>query len=194
MRKGAKPSCGGSRCFCGVGGTIPPRLSLGETGKGMRFLAAAGFRCFMSISYLAASDSRKQSNVVDSLLAVRRKNLPTPSTPASLLSALYVGINGSGASWGPISSPGPFSKEGPGLLGLLSSRRSQMDQRVTSSHPNTAVDVATPTFRVDQCDSRVCFLFSCSRARLTRISLLRCGWVQLPQRLIDRTACPQPME
>jgi hypothetical protein len=163
----------------------------------MRFLAAAGFRCFMPISYLAASDSRKQSNVVDSLLAVRRKDLPTPSTPASLPSALYVGINGPGASWGPISSPGPFSKEGPGLLGLLSSRRSQMDQRVTSSHPNTAVDVATPTFKVDQRDSRVCFLFLCSRARLIGFlscRLLRCGRVHLPQRLIDRTACPQPME
>jgi hypothetical protein len=29
IHKGAEPSCGGSRAFCGVGGTLPPRLSPG---------------------------------------------------------------------------------------------------------------------------------------------------------------------
>ncbi|HEY1527860.1 MAG TPA: hypothetical protein VGH51_16630 [Candidatus Angelobacter sp.] len=49
LRKGAEPSCGGSRCFCGVGGTIPPRLSLWGNGKGARFLAAAGYCLAMTI-------------------------------------------------------------------------------------------------------------------------------------------------
>jgi hypothetical protein len=49
----------------------------------------------------------------------------------------------SGRQLGPVqvgvgSSPGPF---GPGLLGLLSKRRSLRDQRVTRSHPNRAADV-----------------------------------------------------
>jgi hypothetical protein len=44
IAQGGLPSCGGSRRLCGVGGTLPPRLSLWETGKGSKgsLLAAAG--------------------------------------------------------------------------------------------------------------------------------------------------------
>jgi hypothetical protein len=75
------------------------------------------------------------------------KALATPPIPASLLSALSLGAKGPVQVGVRSQAQVHHDGDGPGLLGLLSSRRSQMDQRVTSSHPNTAVDVATRNFR-----------------------------------------------
>src|SRR5579863_8882338 len=50
MHKGAEPSCGGSRVFCGVGGTRPPRsFPGGETEKGRSIPCAAGYFCFATL-------------------------------------------------------------------------------------------------------------------------------------------------
>ncbi len=77
IAQGGLPSCGGSRRFCGVGGTRPPRLfpeGKRERGTKDSFLAAAGYDPLPHCS-------------------------PPPIRPASIRT--LGGAACSGASWGP---------------------------------------------------------------------------------------------
>ena len=76
---------------------------------------------------------------------------------AVLLSALSMGRTGPGASWGPISSPGPSPRVTDLGCWVLPSRvRSLKDHSTQRSHPNKAVDVVpTKPFR---------YLLACERS------------------------------
>src|SRR5450631_2871807 len=132
---------------------------------------------------------------VDLLLAIA-KSFSYAATIASLLSALLIGVIICRVQLGVRSQAQVHHvDDGPGLLGLLSSRRSQMDQRVTRSHPNRAVEVVTQTSRsMIQLSINSCFVSSnesLSYFLKLRGLGLRGSGCSLPQRLIDLSASPQ---
>jgi hypothetical protein len=96
----------GKSLFCDVGGTRPPRLALGETGKGIQSLAAAG--CPLPYRFCIGLLLIQETNISDDLLWAGFKS-PMIAALHSCLASLRTsyGRHWPGARWGPISSPGP---------------------------------------------------------------------------------------